>query len=70
MLIAARKAAGLSQVELAARLGKQQRFISLIERSQRRVDIFEFYAIAIALGREPVGLYAEIVAGLPAQVTI
>ena len=45
-----RRAAGVSQVELAARLGKPQSFVSSYERGQRRVDFLEFVLIAMALG--------------------
>ncbi len=69
-LIEARKAAGVTQTELARRVGKDQSFISLIERSQRRVDTLEFYALARALGVDPVRLFAAVVARLPAQVSI
>lgn len=69
-LIAARKAAGLTQAELARRIGKDQTFISLIERSQRRVDVLEFYALARAMDVDPVVLYAAVVSKLPCLVTI
>lgn len=44
MLIEARTRAGVTQVELAARLGRHQPFISFVERGERRVDVIEFYA--------------------------
>lgn len=50
MLVQARKAAALSQVELAQRLGKPQSFVSKCENCERRVDMAEFLAIAQALG--------------------
>ena len=50
MLVQARKAAALSQVELAQRLGKPQSFVSKCENCERRVDMAEFIAIAQALG--------------------
>jgi transcriptional regulator with XRE-family HTH domain len=70
VLIAARRRAGLTQTELAVRIGKNQRFVSLIERSQRRVDVIEFYAIARALGLDPVRLYSSVVKRLPSDVEI
>jgi transcriptional regulator with XRE-family HTH domain len=69
-LIAVRKRVGVTQVELARRLGKPQSFVSTIERGVRRLDVLEFYAIAHALGLEPVAMYAEIVAGLPQRVEV
>jgi transcriptional regulator with XRE-family HTH domain len=69
-LVAARKHAGLTQTQLAERLGKDQSFISLVERSQRRIDTLEFYAFARALGVDPVSLFSEVVEKLPAKISI
>lgn len=54
----ARARAGLRQEDLAARLGRDQTFISLIERGQRRVDVVEFHEIALAMGEDPTVLFA------------
>ena len=70
VLVEARKAAGVTQTELATRVGKDQSFISLIERSQRRVDTLELYALARALDTDPVALFAAVVARLPERVSI
>jgi len=70
VLIAARKDAGVSQVELAARLGKTQTFVSTYERGVRRLDVIEFYAVARALADDPVALFARITARLPTRVEI
>ena len=70
VLVEARREAGLTQTELAERIGKDQKFISLIERSQRRVDVIEFCALARALGAEPVSLYSELVGRLPKKLDI
>lgn len=70
VLAEAREKAGLTQVELADRIGKNQKFISLIERSQRRVDVLEFYVLAKAMGADPVKLYAEVARRLPSRVEI
>jgi transcriptional regulator with XRE-family HTH domain len=48
-LIQARKAAGLTQAELAARLSRPQSFVSKYERGERRIDVVEFLEIADAL---------------------
>jgi transcriptional regulator with XRE-family HTH domain len=69
-LVEARRRAGVTQVELARRMGKDQSFISLIERSQRRVDTLEFYAFARALGVDPVSLFAEVTRKLPEHITV
>jgi transcriptional regulator with XRE-family HTH domain len=65
-----RREAGVSQVELAQRLGKNQAFVSTAERGIRRVDLIEFYAIVRALGGDPVATFAELAARLPPNVSI
>ena len=70
VLIDARRKAGLTQAEVASRIGKDQTYISLIERSQRRVDVLEFYALARAMNADPVELYAQVVARLPTTIRV
>lgn len=70
VLTTARKDAGLSQVELAARIGRDQPFISLIERGVRRVDLVEFYVIAKAIGADPVELFSQVARGMPERISI
>lgn len=55
-IAARRKAAGITQVELASRLGKRQSFVSKVERGERRLDIIEFCQVAEALGHDPAKL--------------
>jgi transcriptional regulator with XRE-family HTH domain len=50
LLVEARHAAGLTQVEVAVRLGRPQSFISKMERGERRLDFPEFVALADAIG--------------------
>lgn len=70
VMIAARKDAGVTQVELAERLGKPQPFVSTIEKGVRRVDLIEFYAIARALRLDPEELFSAVVKKLPKNVDI
>lgn len=65
LLRQARLDAGLTQAQLASRLGRDQSHVSLIEGSQRRLDVVEFHAFAKALGRDPVELFTLIAARLP-----
>jgi transcriptional regulator with XRE-family HTH domain len=46
----ARKRAGLTQVELARRLGETQSFVSKVERGERRIDVVELRAFCKAIG--------------------
>ena len=64
-LVEARKKAGLTQAQLATRIARDQTFISLIERGQRRVDVIEFIEIARALSADPVELFGEVVERVP-----
>lgn len=50
LIVQARRDAGLTQVEVAARLRKPQSFISKFERGERRIDVPEFVDIAEAIG--------------------
>lgn len=52
-LIRKRLAAGLTQADLAARLGQYQSFVARLESGQRRVDVTEFLDLAAALGFDP-----------------
>ena len=60
LLRKARLDAGVTQNELARRLGKPQSFISKCESGERRVDVVEFLAFCRALGVEPAKMLREI----------
>ena len=49
-LWAARKKAGVTQTDLAARLGETQSFVSKCERGERRLDVIELRAFCQAFG--------------------
>ncbi len=49
LLRAIRKEAGVSQAELATRLGVPQSFVSKVESGERRIDIVELRRICVAL---------------------
>jgi transcriptional regulator with XRE-family HTH domain len=52
-LVAARKAAGMTQAELAAKLRLPQSFVSKYERGERRLDVVEFLRVTEILGADP-----------------
>lgn len=56
-----RKAAGITQVELAEWLGKPQSFVSKVERGERRLDVIEFCQVAEALGHNPAKLLQKFI---------
>lgn len=63
-LIAARKASGLTQQELAERLGRSQSFVAKIELGERRVEVVELVEIARILGVPTARLIAPVEAVL------
>lgn len=60
VLVRIRKAAGVSQSELAARMGRNSTHVTLLERGQRRVDILEFFRLTSALGHDPAEAAREV----------
>lgn len=66
----ARKEAGLTQTELAKRIGRKQGHISIIETGVRRIDLIEFCAIVRATGRDPVELFAQVYQALPEHLEV
>lgn len=68
VVIEARQAEGISQRDLAARLGKPRSFVSKIENKERRLDFVEFVVVARALGLQPAALMSVVDTVLPAQV--
>lgn len=49
-LIEQRKAVGMSQTEVAAKLGRPQSYIAKIEGGERRIDIVELIDLAQVIG--------------------
>lgn len=45
-MVAARNSAGLTQTELADKLGRPQSYVSKYERGERRLDVIEFLVLA------------------------
>lgn len=48
-LVAARQAAGLTQQQLAKKIGRPQSFVAKCENGERRIDLVEFPEIASLL---------------------
>ena len=59
-LIRARKNCGVTQTDLAIKLGKPQSYISKIEIRERRLDVVEFLELAEAIGEDPIRMISEI----------
>jgi transcriptional regulator with XRE-family HTH domain len=52
-LVEARQSKGLTQTEIATRLGKPQSFVSKYESGERRLDVVEFLEVCQALSVKP-----------------
>ena len=59
-LVDGRKAARLSQMQLAEKLGRPQSFVSKYERGERRLDFIEVFEIAEALQVDVCDLVTEL----------
>lgn len=64
LLASERKATGITQEQLAARLSKPQSFVSKVERCERRLDVIEFCSFAEALHIPPDRLLAKLLDGI------
>ncbi|ACS60459.1 transcriptional regulator, XRE family (plasmid) [Rhizobium leguminosarum bv. trifolii WSM1325] len=53
LLVEKREASGLTQTELADKLGEYQSFVARLESGQRRVDVIEFLELARILNFDP-----------------
>lgn len=60
LLIRAREAAGLTQAEVAAKLGHPQSFVAKYEGGERRLDVVEFIQVCGALDIEPQAILSEL----------
>ena len=67
---AAREGLGISQRELARRLGKPPSFVNKIENVERRLDVLEFIAIAEAMEIDGASLLNDIRERLPAKIEL
>ena len=63
LMIAARKATGLTQHALALRLQRPQSFVAKYEGGERRLDVVEFITVARALDADPLKLIAILLSG-------
>ncbi len=59
-LIEARRAAGLTQAEVADKLSRPQSFVSKYEQGERRLDVIEFVAVCRALDVDPLEVFKSL----------
>ena len=60
LMIEARKKAGLTQQELAAKLSRPQSFVAKYEGGERRIDVVEFIAICRAISVDSVEIIRKL----------
>lgn len=58
-LVEARNAAGMTQRDLAAKLGKQPSYVGKVEAIERNLSVLEFLEWAEALGADPANLLKD-----------
>ena len=59
-LLEMRKAAGMTQHQLADALEREQSFVWRIEKGERRLDVVEFFWVCEALGYNASEVYSEL----------
>lgn len=59
-LVALRKAAGLTQRQLARKLRREPSFVARIEQGERRLDLLEYYWLCRACGAAPEKIAPEV----------
>ena len=55
-----RKAAGMTQRDLAQKMKREQSFVWRIEKGERRLDVLEFFWVCEALGQDAEIIYTEL----------
>lgn len=53
LLVSERKSHGLTQVQVAERLGKPPSYVAKYELGERRLDVLEYLDVAAAIGFDP-----------------
>ena len=69
-LVDARNKAGLSQRDLAEKIGKPHSFVAKIENGERRLDLIEFISIVRALGVGEAEMIRVIGGALPKRIDL
>jgi transcriptional regulator with XRE-family HTH domain len=63
-MVAARKEAGLTQVQMAEKLAVGQSYVSKIERGESYVDVMTYVDWVVACGRKPGEVLDSLVGGI------
>ncbi len=60
ILIEKREGAGMTQTELAGKLGEYQSFVARLESGQRRIDVVEFIQLSEILQFNPAAVISRL----------
>lgn len=60
LLIEQRNAAGLTQWQVAEKLGRPQSYVSKFERGERRLDVVEFLGVCKQINADPYEILREV----------
>ncbi len=64
LLVETRRAAELTQQQVADRLGKPQSYVAKVEGAERRIDVLEFAALVKAMDSNPTVLLDRLLSEL------
>jgi transcriptional regulator with XRE-family HTH domain len=68
VVVEIRQRAGLTQRQLAEKLGREQSYVGRIETRQRRLDLVEFVWICRACGADPEKEAGRVIRGIKRHV--
>lgn len=60
LLTEARSKAGLTQLDVASRVGRRQSFVSKYESGERRLDVVEYLEVCAAVHADPVKVLRQV----------
>jgi transcriptional regulator with XRE-family HTH domain len=69
-LVEARKSAGMTQRDLAEKLGKPPSFVAKVELVERNLSVLELLGWASSLGVDPGALLGDVVRDAPERIEI
>jgi transcriptional regulator with XRE-family HTH domain len=69
LLLKTRKANGVTQAEVAKRLGRPQSFVAKVENGERRLDVVELISYARAIGTEPLAIMKKMLKAIEKDIS-
>ena len=69
VLVDMRKKTGMTQRDLAKKLGREHSFVWRIETGERRLDVIEFHWVCQALGQDTAAIYKKLIRAITVPAT-